>query len=403
MFLIKEEKIPIKIWVDTIEPEAEKQARNLANLPHAFHHIAVMPDVHVGYGMPIGGVLATKGVIIPNAVGVDIGCGMVTVKTSLSRISQKQIKIIIEKLKKVIPVGFNHHKKPQKWDGFNQAPHIPIIQKELNSAKKQIGTLGGGNHFAEILQETEDKNKNLSAEGNIWLMIHSGSRNFGFKTASVYHRKAKKYCQKEGIDLPHSDLAFLPLESRDGKEYWQAMNYCREFAAANRYLMMERFMDVVVKVTGAEFLPFKANKTKQVRKGRPYFGIHHNFASRENHFGEEVVVHRKGATQAFLNQLGIIPGSMGAPSYITKGLGNPESFKSSAHGAGRVMSRKKANKTLTKEEANNAIQGVYLPSWKGKFDEAPQVYKNIEEVIERQKDLAKPLKKLTPLAVMIGN
>ncbi|MFH1427419.1 MAG: RtcB family protein [Patescibacteria group bacterium] len=423
MKVITDEKIPIKMWLEKIEPGAEKQARNLANLAGAFHHIAIMPDAHVGYGMPIGGVLATEGIIIPNAVGVDIGCGMVAVESSIKEIDEYTLKEILNKLRKTIPTGFTHHKQAQNWEGFSLAPDVPIINQELNSARKQIGTLGGGNHFLEVLKEVDESRFNIRAEGNIWLMLHSGSRNFGKKVADVYHKKAHKYCEENNISLPDHDLAFLKFNSRLGQEYWQAMNFCLEFARANRALMLERFMEIVGDITGCSFLKFmnKEDNNHKLKlsptpsdspsgRGRtnissdlPYFGIHHNYASVENHFGKEVIVHRKGATQAYVGQLGIVPGSMGTPSYVVIGLGNPESFMSSAHGAGRAMGRREADRQLTREQADAAIRGIIFEGWRGKLDEAPQAYKNIEEVITAQADLAKPIVKLKPLMVMIGN
>ncbi len=395
MKIIRSEKIPIKLWLDIIEPEAERQARNLANLQGAFHHIAIMPDAHVGYGMPIGGVLATIGTVVPNAVGVDIGCGMVAVKTSVKEIDEYKLKQILAKLRKIIPTGFTHHKQNQSWQGFEQAPNIPIIQQELASARKQIGTLGSGNHFIEILEET-------TKQGNIWLMLHSGSRNFGLKVANVYHRKAKQFCEENNIKLPDRDLAFLKLGTSIGQEYWQAMNYCLAFARANRHLMMERFMKVFQDTTSCDFINFNKEHNSQTNTKEVYVSIHHNYAAQEEHFGKLVVVHRKGATQAFKGQLGIVPGSMGTPSYIVEGLGNPESFKSCAHGAGRVLGRREANRKISRQAADQAIKGIIFEGWQGKFDEAPQAYKSIDEVIKDQKDLAKPLVKLRPLAVTIG-
>ncbi|MFA4820561.1 MAG: RtcB family protein [Candidatus Aenigmatarchaeota archaeon] len=402
MITISSENIPVKMWLDKIEPETEKQARNLANLSVAFHHIAVMPDAHVGYGMPIGGVLATIDAVVPNAVGVDIGCGMVAAKSSLKEISENVLKKILGELRKKIPVGFEHHRKPQPWEGFDRAPDVPIIQQELSSAKKQIGTLGGGNHFLEILQEVEDKRWGLKGEGNIWLMLHSGSRNFGLKVANFYHGKAQIFCERNSVALPGPDLAFLSLDSQEGKEYWQAMKYCLDFARANRGLMIKRFMEIFSDVTGSEFINFNKEHNPESKKQEAYIGIHHNYAAREEHFGQEVIVHRKGATAAFAGQLGIVPGSMGTPSFIVEGLGSPESFKSCSHGAGRQMSRREANKKISEKEAEEAIAGVLFGRWHGKFDEAPQAYKNIEEVMEQQKDLARPIVKLKPLAVIIG-
>ena len=375
--VINTERIPIKLWLDDIEGGALAQAKNIANLPFAFKHIAIMPDSHQGYGMPIGGVMATERVIVPNAVGVDIGCGMVAVKTTLKDISREQLIETMKKIRAVIPTGFNHQKEKQEWMGFDEAPGVPIIQQELNSARKQLGTLGSGNHFIEIQK---------GSDGHIWLMVHSGSRNIGFKTAQEYHRKALKLCEKWQSDLPDRELSFLPMDEKVGREYKEAMEYCLDFAQANRALMMKRVQLALTEVIGfGEYEEF-AN-------------IHHNYAAMENHFGKNVLVHRKGATKATTETVGIIPGSMGTSSYIVKGLGNPESFKSCSHGAGRKMGRKEAIRTLNlKEEQKKMGDVVGKPKSQNKLDEAPGSYKDIETVMENQKDLVEVLVKLKPLA-----
>ena len=380
MKILISEKIPVKMWLNEIEVEAENQAKDLANLPFAFKHIAIMPDSHLGYGMPIGGVMATNQVIVPNAVGVDIGCGMMAVKTDLKEIAVEGLKEIMGKVRKSIPLGFNHHKEKQEWSGFDNAPDIEVIQKELNSSRYQIGTLGGGNHFIEI-QKGND--------GHIWLMIHSGSRNFGLKTATEYHNKAKKLCERWQSDIPNSDLSFLPMDTKAGKEYFKAMNYALEFAYANRDLMMTRFMSVVKEVTNGSELE--------------RINIHHNYAALENHFGKNVLVHRKGATKATQGLIGIIPGSMGSKSYIVEGLGNPESFKSCSHGAGRRMGRKEAIRTLNLEEEQLKMKDVIgKPRSQQDLEEAPGAYKDIIEVMANQTDLVKIKVELSPLAVIKG-
>jgi len=403
MKIITNEKIPIKMWLKEIEPGTEKQARNIANLQGAFHHVAIMPDAHIGYGMPIGGVLATRDIIVPNAVGVDIGCGMTAVKTSVKEIDRSSLKEIINNLKRVIPTGFRHHKQPQEWEGFSRAPDIPIIRQELKSSRRQIGTLGGGNHFVEVLREVDSEKWEIKGGKNIWLMLHSGSRNFGLKVASEYHKKAKQYCESNRINLPDRDLAFLPLESKAGQEYWWAMNYALNFAEANRAIMMKRFMGVFKNATNCDFINFNKEHNPNSKKQEVSVCIHHNYAAKESHFGRDVIIHRKGATSAFAGQLGIVPGSMGTPSYIIEGLGNPESFMSSAHGAGRAMGRKEADRKLKREEVEKAIRGLVFDGFKRSHDEAPQAYKNIEEIITLQIDLARPIVKLRPLAVMVGN
>ena len=380
MRVIDTEKLPIKLWLSDIEDGALAQARNLANLPFAYKWIAIMPDSHQGYGMPIGGVMATEGVIVPNAVGVDIGCGMVATRFDLKRIDTDTIKNIMGKIRQSIPVGFNHQKENQIWDGFDIAPDIKIIQQELTSARKQLGTLGGGNHFVEIQQ---------GDDGFVWVMLHSGSRNFGLKTANEYHNKAKKLCERWQSDIPHQDLSFLPIETEEGKEYFTAMKYCLDFAQKNRDLMMERIIDILHEETGSEhFEPIN---------------IHHNYAAFEHHYGKDVLVHRKGATKATTGLKGIIPGSMGTSSYIVEGLGNPESFMSCSHGAGRAMGRKEAKNKLSLEEEQEKMRGIVHGLRTAKeLDEAPGAYKDIDAVMENQKDLVKIVVKLKPLGVIKG-
>lgn len=381
------QRIAIKSWCDPIDDNALAQAVNLSRHPAAVKHVALMPDCHLGMGMPIGGVIACQDAVIPNAVGVDIGCGMAAVKTDLpsEEITTDQIKAVMGRIRKAIPVGFKHHSKPQAWDRWKDAPDIPIVQKEIKRAKNQLGTLGGGNHFVEI-QAGDD--------GAVWLMIHSGSRNFGKKIADLYHGKSKALCRQWHADLPSEDLAFLPTNTPEAEAYVAAMTYALDFAAENRRLMMERAKACLQEVMACGF--------------EDEVNIHHNFAALENHFGRNLWVHRKGATAARAGQKGIIPGSMGTPSYIVEGLGNPESFMSCSHGAGRTMGRKQASRTLTQEVCDNAMQGIVFGRWnkdrQGRLDfgEAPQAYKNIDSVIEAQLDLIKPQVKLRPLGVIKG-
>ncbi len=387
--IIETEKIPIKLWLKKIEPGALQQAKNLANLPFAFHHVAIMPDSHQGYGMPIGGVLATKNVVIPNAVGVDIGCGMCAVRTSLQKINRATLKEIRNAVINSIPVGFSHNKAKQRdWLDDSQKKELSgsVIEHEYESSLFQIGTLGGGNHFIEI-QEGSD--------GYIWIMLHSGSRNLGLKVATYYNRAAKDMNKKMGSDVPkHFDLAYLPLDTDDGLSYMREMTSCVDFALQNRKLMLKKIMDIFADLTSEGF----SEKPEIIN-------IAHNYAAVENHFGEDVVVHRKGATKAFKDLKGIIPGSQGSKSYIVRGLGNPESFKSCSHGAGRVMGRKEAQKKLDlaselkKMNDQNIIHGLRSVR---DLDEAAGAYKDIDVVMENQKDLVEILVELKPLAVVKG-
>lgn len=373
------------MWLDDMEDMALDQAKNLANLPFAFKHIAIMPDSHPGYGMPIGGVMATEGVIIPNAVGVDIGCGMCAVKTSLKEIDTETLKKIMGKIREAIPVGFNRHKERQD-DEF--VPEIfensfeSVVWAELGKANFQVGTLGGGNHFIEI-QKGDD--------GHIWIMIHSGSRNLGFTVANHYNKVAIMLNEKWKSVVPKAwELAFLPVESNIGQEYIEEMNYCVEFALANRKLMMDRIEPLFLLASNDVCFD-------------PMINIAHNYASLENHFGKNVWVHRKGATLARKGTVGIIPGSQGTKSYIVKGKGNKESFESCSHGAGRKMGRKQAQRTLNLGEEQKKLEGViHSVRYVEDLDEAPGSYKDIDVVMANQTDLVDIKVELTPLAVIKG-
>ena len=404
MKIFEGQNVPIKSWCNEPEEGAIEQARNLAKLPFVFKQVCLMPDTHQGYGMPIGGVIATKGVVIPNAVGVDIGCGMCAMKTSLTDITLFQLKKILGGSKKFqggirsnIPVGFNHHTKAQDINlmPFSEAydtekvpvPELyPIINQEFSSALKQLGTLGGGNHFIEIQK---------GSDGFIWVMIHSGSRNLGYKIAKHYNEVAQKLCKKWYSNIPEykgqDGLAFLPLDTKEGNQYLSEMNYALQFAYANRLHMLENVKKAFLNIVECSF-------EKEIN-------IHHNFAQLENHFGQNVVIHRKGATSAREGELGIIPGSQGTASYIVKGKGNIESFQSCSHGAGRKMSRKKARATLNLEEEINKLDDLgvlHAIRHKNNLDEASSAYKDIDLVMEEQKDLVDIVVKLTPLAVVKG-
>jgi tRNA-splicing ligase RtcB len=312
---------------------------------------------------------------------------MRAVQTNLdaAAIDTETVRTILNGFRLHIPMGFDHHKEDQSWDGFGRAPDLSIIQTELSSAKRQLGTLGGGNHFIEIQK---------GDEGKIWLMIHSGSRNFGYKIAGHYHEKAMAFCEKHHISLPDRNLAYLPMDAREAQEYKEAMEFALSFARANRESIKERCMEIMHIATNCQNIA--------------EIDIHHNYAAQEKHFGRSVIVHRKGATSAMKGQLGIIPGSMGTASYIVRGKGNPESFMSCSHGAGRAMGRNDANRRLILEDARAAMKGVVFDGWKSgrkkKIDlsEAPQAYKNIETVMESQKNLVEIQTKLLPLGVVKG-
>lgn len=418
--VITSQKIPIKMWLDAheIESGALDQAKNLANLPFAFKHIAIMPDSHRGYGMPIGGVMATKDVIIPNAVGSDIGCGMCAVKTSLTELDEVTLKKIMGEIRKAIPVGRNKHKDFQdiklmpemtreNWvkDFCNNSSGVCNMQ--FANAQLQLGTLGGGNHFIEI-QKGDD--------GHIWIMVHSGSRNLGKKVGDHYNAIAKELNKTWKSEIPPSfDLAFLPVDSEEGRNYIKEMNYCEEYALANRKLMMDRICDIFSKTIQEQLGLGKTIHIGKVIKANtpiiinvefdPIINISHNYASLEHHFGENVWVHRKGATLAREGTIGIIPGSQGTKSYIVRGKGNADSFCSCSHGAGRVMSRSKARAELNLEDEIKILDDlgvVHAIRSISDLDEAPSAYKDIHKVMENQEDLVDILVELTPLAVIKG-
>ena len=377
------------MWLDEPEAGALKQALNLANLPFAFSHVCLMPDTHEGYGMPIGGVLATNNVIIPNAVGVDIGCGMCAVKTNIevNGLERKQLTQIMSGIRELIPLGFEHQEERQDESLMPQDYNIDelvIVKRQYLAALKQLGTLGGGNHFIELQRDSD---------GFLWLMVHSGSRNFGLQVAEHYNKKAKKLNEIYYSSVsPKADLAFLPFETDEAHLYYQEMKYCTEFALANRKLMMERIQQVI-------------STTLDTVTYEPMINIAHNYAAWEKHFGTKVIVHRKGATSAKLGETGIIPGSQGTKSYIVEGLGNPESFMSCSHGAGRVMSRSAAIRNLNLEEEKRKLDELgILHSIRGKSDleEASSAYKDISQVMAFQSDLVKILVELSPLAVIKG-
>lgn len=364
-----------------------EQIVNLASLPYAFKHIAIMPDAHTGKGMPIGGVLATKGVIVPNAVGVDIGCGMCAIKTNLNAkdLSRKDLTNVMGYIRQTIPLGFDHQKESvdESLMPDIDIEQLPFLKGKKNKILHEIGTLGGGNHFIEIQKDT--------TTGDVWAMIHSGSRHTGLQVAKHYNDIAEFWCAKWFAEtLP--GLAFLPIETQSAKDYMAEMNFCVQLAFANRSAMMER-----VKEGFQQIRPSVAFE--------PMINIAHNYAAWENHFSENVIVHRKGATRAQLGETGIIPGSMGTKSYIVEGLGCKESFMSCSHGAGRRMSRSAAFKTLSLADECHRMdeKGIIHGMRQSGLDEAPGAYKDIEQVMAYESDLVRPVVELAPLAVIKGD
>jgi len=426
MIVITTEKKPIKSWCNVPEAGAIGQAINLANLPFLFKHVALMPDTHQGYGMPIGGVIACENVVVPNAVGVDIGCGMAAVKTSLTDISSEDLKRLMGVIRRTVPVGFKHHTQAQdeelmprkRYDFLDNggfvAVEYPTVYVEYTSARKQLGTLGGGNHFIEIQK---------GSDGYIWFMIHSGSRNLGYKVAKTYNTQAQELCKQWHSDIPkfkgEDGLAFLPVKTKEGQAYLREMQYCLDFAKANRDLMIKRIKQAFSHDLCPSCGGKGGNNNQKCTSGcqgglvtitsnitfEETINIHHNYAALENHFGKNVWVHRKGATSAREGQLGIIPGSQGTSSYIVRGKGNPESFMSCSHGAGRRMGRKQAQRELNLEEEKAKLdaKGIVHSIRNVKdLDEASGAYKNIDMVMEEQEDLVEIVTKLEPLAVIKG-
>jgi tRNA-splicing ligase RtcB len=390
--------VPVKSWCKDIEDGAMAQAADIAKHPVVFRHVALMPDCHQGYGMPIGGVIACTNAVIPNAVGVDIGCGMGAVRTSIdvSDTTRDHLRDVVKRVKETVPCGEGRaHKKAQDQDGFDEVINSYNDREWFSEhvrdlACRNLGTLGGGNHFIEI--QAGDDN-------HVWLMIHSGSRHLGNVIARFYNGRALELNRKWHSNIPNKDLAFLPVNTQEGQDYIKDMNFALDYAKENRRIIIRSFMAAFQ----SEYE--KAEFGDQVN-------IHHNYAALESHFDKDVWVHRKGATSAKQDETGIIPGSMGTSSYIVKGLGNIESFMSCSHGAGRVMGRMQATRTLTPEECDKAMDGIVYDRWskvkrgktKGMYDlsEAPQAYKNIDAVIEAQQDLIKPIVKLRPLGVVKG-
>ncbi|MZP29768.1 RtcB family protein [Heliobacterium undosum] len=415
MFVIYEkekQKLPIKVWLESIEqiePGCLEQAINLSNLPFALHHIALMPDTHQGYGMPIGGVLTTENVIVPNAVGVDIGCGMIFSQTNIPAELLKNtqtksgslLQIIVGDILRNIPTGFAHHPKAQPLsEEFQEmvnstkpvaAQHEELCKRIFPSCLHQVGTLGGGNHFIEV-QEDED--------GMIALMIHSGSRNVGKQVCDYFNKRAKALNEKWLSTVPSEmDLAFLPTDTAEGRDYIRFMNFSLAMAKENRQQMMTKVQEILAryteKFTGFTNIEFSME-----------VNAHHNYAAMEHHFGKNVWVHRKGAIRVREGDYGIIPGAMGSFSYIVKGKGNPDSFMTCSHGAGRKMGRKEAARQISVEQTMVDLkqQGVVLGKNK-KSDVAEEsrfAYKDIDFVIHNELDLIEPVKKLKTVGVVKG-
>lgn len=408
MFAIQRGCYPIKIWLEKeqdLEESCLEQALHLAQLPFLHKWVCLMPDTHTGMGMPIGGVIAAKGVVIPNAVGVDIGCGMAYVKTSIPVKALKEtmtgsgnlVQGIVGDILRNIPVGFAHHKTPMPCYTLDRAMEELSLYEadsellgQLEAGYFQVGTLGGGNHFIE-LQEDE--------EGFLSVMLHSGSRHFGKSVCDYFHQKAREQNCRWYSQVPDEyRLAFLPVDTLEGRQYLNWMNLSMDFARENREKLMLAVKAVLEKWIG--------RYTDLELKYEGEINCHHNYAALENHFGENVWVHRKGAVRAREGELTVIPGAMGSYSYVVRGLGNPESFCTSSHGAGRAYSRRGAMEAFSCEEVMVDLknQGVILGK-KNKKDVAEEsrfAYKDIDRVMENQKDLVEPVRRLRTIGVVKG-
>lgn len=386
MFTITTERVPIFVWGEAADEATLAQARNLANLPFAFRHVALMPDAHVGYGMPIGGVLATVGQVIPHAVGLDIGCGVRAWRTNIRADDLRpRREAVLHQIQHDVPQGFDWHKASQthRTDLFGSVPDVPVLQAELHKAERQVGSLGGGNHFIELQQDPD---------GVAWVMVHTGSRNVGKQMAEHYDHLARELNRREGSPVPLEwGLAHLGTDTAAGQEYLEVMGWCLRFAFESRRLIAEAVNQALARL----FPGVRPDEQTDV---------HHNYAAVETHFGERVVVHRKGAVRAVGTVL--VPGSMGTASYVASGLGEPASFESCSHGAGRAMGRKAALRTLPRERVLRELEALDVALAKTHTgdvaEEAPEAYKDIEVVMRWQSELVQPLVRLTPLGVVKG-
>ena len=387
-------KVPVKVWTNDIDLVSIEQLRNVACLPFVFRHVATMPDVHAGMGATIGSVIATKGAVIPTAVGVDVGCGMLAAKTNLTKemFDERDLGQLMTEILNRVPVDREQRKKDQirtsACEPF-EAPLAEILAKEPEMLKPmvrsdwraQLGTLGSGNHFIEL---TADE------DGCLWIMLHTGSRGVGNIMASFFISKAKELSKASGEVLPDINLASLKEGTEEFELYMKAVHWAQEYAMANRRVILDDVLDAL------RVLRSEASLEGEI------VNCHHNYVAKETHFGETVWVTRKGAIRARLGEKGIIPGSMGARSYIVEGLGNPESFCSSSHGAGRKMSRTEAKKHFTVEDLEKQTQNVVCRKDAGVLDEIPGAYKSIEEVMLNQSDLTKTLHELRQVLCVKG-
>ena len=370
-------KIKTFIPWEEIEVEAQQQIENTSKLPFLYKWVAIMPDCHFGKGATIGTVLPTKGAVCPAAVGVDIGCGMIAVKTNLKKEQLGDLAKIREGIERRIPMSagkFNskiQESAQQKINELEKTDGIETAESLSKNWREQLGTLGGGNHFIEIC---------LDENNEVWLTLHSGSRGVGNKIGMHYIKVAQQNCEKNFIELPDRDLAYLVEGTEDFDNYIRDLRWAQKFALLNREEMMDRF------ITEVKYSVF-GNRTEDIELQR--INCHHNFTQIENHFGEGVWITRKGAIEASEEKRGMIPGSMGTKSYIVSGLGNKLSFNSAPHGAGRRMSRNKAKAMFKMEDMEKAMEGIEFRKSDVLIDEIPGAYKDIDKTMEYAKELVR--------------
>jgi len=377
---LTDQRVPVKIWTDDVDERSKEQLTNIASMPFIHHHVAAMPDVHLGIGATIGSVIATHKAIIPAAVGVDIGCGMLACQLSLSAndIDEKSLKKVFDQITRDVPVGRGQHKddralievaKPFEARLTAMTQKHPDLLKSFGKFSNwvyQMGTLGGGNHFIEIC---------LDENNQVWVMLHSGSRGIGNGMADYFIKLARKDMERWMINLPDRDLAYFPEGTEHFDDYVEGVHWAQEYAFQNRQSML----DLVLAGLRRHLPAFE--EVNQV------VNCHHNYVAIEHHYGENVYVTRKGAIRAREGDLGIIPGSMGARSFIVRGKGEPESFTSCSHGAGRRMSRTAAERQFTEADMVQQTEGVICRKDKGVIDEIPGAYKDIDQVMANQADL----------------
>jgi tRNA-splicing ligase RtcB len=392
---ICEGRVPVRIYTGEIEPTARAQLVNVSKLPIVHHHVAAMPDVHLGIGATVGSVIPTLRAIIPAAVGVDIGCGMMATRLSLSasQLDEKILGKVFNQISRDVPVGFGQHKdrdvrdhaaKPFQKGLKRILEKHPGINKRKGKSPTwahQLGTLGGGNHFIEVC---------LDEAGRVWVMLHSGSRGIGNAIGTYFIELAKKDAARNQLQLPDRDLAYFPEGAQHFDDYVEAVGWAQDYARANR----EEMMDLVLEAMRRHLPGFEVTGAA--------VNCHHNYVERERHYGEDVWLTRKGAIRARAGDLGIIPGSMGARSYIVRGKGSRESFHSCAHGAGRRMSRNAARKAFSLHDLASQTDGVICRKDKGVLDEIPGAYKNIDEVMANQSDLVEVVHTLKQVLCVKG-